>query len=244
MLTLWLAACDDAAAPSQPGLTIKTAGTRLRTVNYAPVGGLDGVEILQVPAGMALAPDLMEAVRASGLPALVTINGVGDGVVREVLVRGGIHVILLFDTDDMTAADVAEQLAWLRSRGRPFAVAVAEPELAGMAILAGAGVLLVQGRHSEVIHAASRLVAVSRAQAPRPLSIQEIDALDGREMCLTVNAPLSAGEVLTADHLATALTPTRGLSPRLSARVIGLKLAYAIDPGEPLHFAHFGDPKA
>lgn len=244
MLTLWLTVGGDAVAPSRPGLEIKAAGSALRRIDGIGDASLTGAETVLIGAGLALATGVLETAKASGVPLLVTINGLGDAALTDVLVRGGVHVVPLFDAGGIATTDLAEQLAWLRGRGRPFAVTVTDPDQAALSILAGAAILVVQGRAADIVHVASRLVSVSRIQAPRPQSTEEIDALDGREACLTVTTPLSVGDVVQAGHLTVAITASRGLSPRLAPRVVGARLAYAIAPGEPLHFAHLGDPKA
>lgn len=243
MLILWL--CDplNCGPVSVPGLDVRASVDGLVEARAVTDLSVDA-QVWLVPEGYALADNLVAALATSGRPALVCINGLGEQAIDEVLRQGQGQISLLFQAGGIADLDLAEQLVWLKAKGGDFAVAVSYPEQAVAAILGGARTLIVSDTVAEIVEVAGRLVAAARPQGARPLSAQEIDAIEGREMCLTVKRAVAAGTILEAENLAVAHTETRGLSPILARRVAGLRLAYGIEPGEPLHFAHLGDPKA
>lgn len=172
-------------------------------------------------------------------PMLITVNGLGDQALAALrAATGAVAPILTIDARLMAGWHLFEQLAWLSGGTNSFAVMADASEVLETAAAMGAAHLIATGRTPVDIARLRAIAHARRPDAPRPLSAGEVDGVAGREACLTVNRGLAAGECISIDALATAVTTTRGIAPHLSSKLVGRRLRYPIEPGEPLTFGH------
>ena len=69
----------------------------------------------------------------------------------------------------------------------------------------------------------------------RDPAAEELDAVGAQALSLVLRRPLRRGAIVRASDL-TATPPLRGLSPRLLDWVVGRRLLYDVDAGEPITF--------
>lgn len=226
---------DGAGAPD--GMVV------MRQVTAAPPSG-QSAEAWLVPPGYGAHFGLIGALCAShGGQVVVSINGLGGKALAELRAAANGALVLGYDARPLDLFLLTEQLAWLAAQPESFAMTVGCDQQAVVALLAGASGLIVPAGVTLDLAALARITATRRPDAARPLCAAELDGLDGGEVSLTVRRALPIGSVLAQDDLDVAVVDNLGLSPALAARVAGLRLRYPIAPGEPLHFAHFEDPK-
>lgn len=195
-----------------------------------------------VPPGLALDHRILASLAAAQGAVLVAINGLAGGGIKAV--RDAIpaeRLVLALEASGEDELSVFEQLAWLSHQPEAFALAATDRTPLLAAAASGARDLIVAGEVGTLAGALQRIAAARRSAATRPLSPAEVDRLAERELCLTVRRALNPGDVLGADDLDVAVTEYRGLVPTLRDRVLGLRLRYAIQPGEALHFGHLHD---
>lgn len=233
VLGLGLIADDD--QPAQPGFPL------LRRCRQPPAAAQQA-DAWMVPPGLGAHFPLIDSILDRNGPVLVAVDGLGSHGIASLRAKVGKRLVLAFDLRPLDLFAIAEQLAWLAAQPEPFAVYVNGDRQAVMAVLAGAATLIVPAEVKLDPQALLRVMAARQPGGARPLSLFELDGLDGKEACLTVRRPLAPGAILTAEDLDVTVSDNLGLSPHLAERVAGLRLRYPIAPGEPLHFAHFEDP--
>lgn len=140
-------------------------------------------------------------------------------------------------TADSTPAAMARLAAATRNGGIPI-VASDDAAVLMAAAAMGADGLVVSDTATVDLDALKRIAEALGSK-------DGTDAYaEPAEPCLTVRRPLGAGAVLEADDIDVAPTAYRGLGAAMRDHVIGLRLRYAVAPGEALHFGHFHDRHA
>jgi len=198
-------------------------------------------ETFVVPSGLGGHLDLLShlAENSHGKLIFVALNGLGSKALSAAhQVLKGSHFIHLFDAQDQDHVSYLEQLSWLRSRDKPFAIMSRSTEKLLLAAAAGAEHLIVPDGSDVNLSDISRVAASAGAQSLRPVSATEVDHLAGREASLGVAQSKHKGETILENDLCVIINPERGLAPFLKGHVIGQRLRYGIEPGEPLHFGH------
>lgn len=148
---------------------------------------------------------------------------------------------------DLRADDFATAMARLAAasgQGNGFAVASDDRAVMLAAIAMGASDIVVSDSKALDIAALNRVAAARRQATGAAGTGSGSHAPAERERCLTVRRALIAGAVIGEDDLDVALTDYRGLGPSMGKHVVGLRLRYAVSPGEALHFGHFHDRHA
>ncbi len=232
-----LPALDPACAIGRVG-AVESAGPG----DPLPLTG-PGAEGWLVMPGLGADGARVGALAATGLPVLVAVNGLGDRAVADLRQAAGDRLVLAFDARGIGQRAVLEQLAWLSAQPEPFAVIGDDGDVLIVAAAFGPWGLVVTGGGLDFA-AVLRLAVARRKAAPRPISPAELDAVAGRELCLTVVVAKQAGEVLDAADFGVAFTEYRGLAPAMRGYAIGRRLRYPVAPGEALHFGHLDDADA
>lgn len=238
-MRIWLSRMPNGSADGDLGVFVPL-GT--------PVPTTSGPYLVQWE-GEGLAPEgadalLVEGALVSGRrlseldrPVLMTVNGVGDHALAVLRASAGAPILTL-DARPVAGWHLLEQLAWLSSVADRFAVIADAAGVLEAAAAMGAAHLILAGPEPIAIARLRAIADARRPDAPRPLSADEVDGVAGREACLTVNRSLAAGECIPASALIAAVTTTRGIAPHLSSKLVGRRLRYAIESGEPLTFGH------
>jgi len=172
-------------------------------------------------------------------PVMAALNGVGPEALENIrpLLETG-RLVYLFDAREETPVCYLEQLTWLRARRTPFAIMSLEPGQLNLAAAMGAAHLIIPETIDIDFSDIERIARSGAPGALKPVSPSEIDRLDRCEASLSVVRAKAVDEVLEDGDLDIIVTEERGLSPHLKSRVAGLRLRYAILPGEPLNFGH------
>lgn len=137
-------------------------------------------------------------------------------------------------TQDDYASAMA-RLAAVSASGGAFALASDDPAVVLAAAAMGAEDIVVGEAAILDLPALARIVAARGDDANPPAE---------NERCLTVRRALRPGDIIVEGDLDVAPTEYRGLGPAMGGHVIGLRLRYAVSPGEALHFGHFHDRHA
>lgn len=204
-----------------------------------------------LPPVAAHQPDLVRRAAGFGVPLLAAVNGLGPRgfeALREAC-KGAPTTLCYIAARGEAISSMLMQLAWLRAKGYPVGlVADDEVELQSAAAL-GAEVLVAS--RARVLKddwrgIAVRLRRIAEAacgNGPRPITREEIDGLGDGAPSLVANRRLEPGEVLARLDIAVRVGRKRGLAPFLLEAIIGRRLRYAIDAGEPFSFGFLKEPE-
>lgn len=193
-----------------------------------------------IPEGLNADPEVLGFAAALSNPIYLTVNGLGEGALKNSLNKvQGNDVVLLYDADAASDQAYLEQLAWLSSREFPFAISSESGGRLRVAAAFNPEALIVKTKLSIPLTELWGISKLCQRDALRPLSGEEIDEGLDKQLSLTVRCSLEAGKVISDDHLTVARTAESGLAPHLAPSVVGRSLRYAIQVGEPLTFGHF-----
>jgi sialic acid synthase SpsE len=146
-------------------------------------------------------------------------------------------------------------IEWLqRTYNRPVGYLGSEPDIHWSLVARVLGAVVIEhaltpdatrdGNHAAALEPGAMRTLVRRLQdldqalepvEDRDPAAEELDAVGAQALSLVLRRPLRRGAIVRASDL-TATPPLRGLSPRLLDWVVGRRLLYDLDAGEPITF--------
>ena len=203
---------------------------------------IDGIEGFIIPAG-CINLELLGQLQQIHSFIYITINGFTSQAIKELQHSlEDSKTVFVFESDNYNTYDYLEQLGWLASQNRPFAVASENKKQLLTACIFKPHALIIKSSCPSWIGELEHLFSITQAQAAKPLSETELDSIYGFEMGLVAAKNLPMGHILTNEDITTAITVSRGLGLHLRQKIIGQRMGYSLKLGEPITFGFLQDP--
>ena len=209
-------------------------------------------EAVWLPPPVSHQPTLVRVAAGFGMPVLAAVNGLGpqgfDSLRRA---REGAPTTFCYVAargEAITATLM--QLAWLRAQGYPMGlVADDEVKLQSAAALRADVVIVSHARiqQQDWQATAMRLRGVAeaaRGSGSRPITWEEIDGMLDGVPSLVAARRLAMGSVIMETDIAIRAMRRRGLAPFMLEKIIGRRLRYGLEAGEPISFGFLKEPGA
>jgi len=196
-----------------------------------------------IPAGY-FKKKLLEFVTKYQCLIYIGINGMGDHAIKNLLkLFKKIDSVLVFEADDCEKFEFLENLGWLSSQKHPFAIASDDREKLLTSCFFKPEALIIKNDFIHWISELEYFYSLTLPHAAKPLSVSELDALDGAEIGLVVANDLPAGHLLKKEDITTRIVNNRSVGIHLEEIILGQKLRYSLKKGEPITFGFLQDPK-
>lgn len=204
-----------------------------------------------LPPVAAHQPDLVRRAASFGVPLLTAVNGLGPQgfeALRDAC-KGAPTTLCYIAARGEAISSMLMQLAWLRAKGYPVGLVTDdEVELQSAAAL-GAEVLVAS--RARVLKddwrgIAVRLRRIAEAacgNGPRPITREEMDGLRDEVPVLVAARRLEPGKTIVKEDIKVRVVGRRGLGPFMMEAIMGRRLRYAIDAGEPFSFGFLKEPE-
>ena len=210
------------------------------------------VEAVWLPPASSHQPDLVRTAAGWGVPVLAAVNGLGPRGFEALLKAcdGAQTTLCYLAAEGEAISSMLMQLAWLRAQKYPVGlVANDKVELQSAAAL-GAEVLVPSRARvfkedwQGVVVRLRRIAEAARGDGPRPITREEMDGLRDEVPVLVAARRLEPGEAIVKTDVAIQILRRRGLAPFMLEAIVGRKLRYGLDPGEPFSFGFLKEPES
>lgn len=202
-----------------------------------------GADALWLPPSISHQAALVGATGTLGVALFVVVNGLGVRGFEDLLKAcHGRAVTLCYQSIQAYMTSTLMQLAWLRAQEHPIGLMSDDEVELQMAAALGADVLVSSRRRigqldwPEVAAGLERLADAAQGNGPRPITREELDALSDALPSLVATRRLEPGQVLTKADIAVRVVRRKGLAPFMLDTIVGRRLRYSIEEGEPLSF--------
>jgi hypothetical protein len=216
---------------------------------------LSGIPMQEIwlPPVASHQPALVRSAARIGVPVIATVNGLGQRGFQALLqaCEGTKPTLCYLAAQSKDISAVLMQLVWLRAQCYPVGLlAEDEGQLQAAAVL-GADVLVISlarirrpdWKESAIPLRLRRMT--TRIDGPRPITREETDSFLESMPSLVATRRLEPGEKIEiADVEVRAVRcEQRGLAPFMLETIVGRRLRYGLDPGEPFSFGFLKEPE-
>lgn len=207
-------------------------------------------EAVWLPPPIPHQPALVRVVTGFEIPMLLAVNGLGPrGFDSLQQARGEAPATFCYiAAKEEGTTTTLMQLAWLRAQGHSTGLVTDDETKLELAAAIRTDVVIVskactKQRDWQLIAKRFHDVAeTALGSGSKPVTLEEMDGMVDGVPSLVAARPLAIGSVLTRADMVVRVVRQRGLSPFMAEKIIGRRLRYSLEAGEPISFGFLQEP--